>query len=656
MKKLIIAMSCVMLLAVGANATLISNGDFEANTSNWASKNGQHPIDWFSSLAVISTNGNYGEAITGYGNGKVAALKGMTGNYYQQVLTGVDAGTTKSYVVDYDGGIRYHSSYPSAARDFTLRVSLWDTTADVELSGVDVVTAYSNAATSLDARTHVLSYDNAGLAGHKLAIRFTNNTVRGSFSENETTILFDNVTVTVLNASILVLPAPNGDINVALDTVLEWAPAFAEPLGYDVFLSTEPNSAFVQILNNQLQTTVDPVLLNATTYYWSVVTYEPNAITQIPNKIAGPIWSFTTVPAIPVLLTSPEGQLVWAGDEAVFEVTGLNQTDYSWYKSVDESNITPEDDTLISTVGSILVLSGAETQASEEGFVYCRLMNSIGSVDSDVASLMTRRDVAKWELEGDLFDSVGTNDGICVFPTYVADGVVGAQSLEVTPGDPNTIISVPNAIELNPSNFTVEAWVKPASFSSYAAIVSNRGKDLESETPIVRGGYVIYVHGSGRIGLWLHDGSSWGQLTSNTSSVVTLGQWNHVVATFEDGVSTIYVNGVQGGQASNQVLMRNDTTQFYIGAGANDELTPDFYFDGLLDQVTISSYAIDGYTVARNYVTQFPDVDICVDQAGLTYDFDGDCDVDIADFAMFATEWLNCNRVAGTTSTLDNCN
>jgi len=98
-------------------------------------------------------------------------LKAFPENYFQQILIGVDAGTTNEYTINYDGGIRFHSTYPATARDISLRVSLWDVTDDAELTGVDIVTAYSSDATSLQARSHVLTYDNTGLwtpTGHTI--------------------------------------------------------------------------------------------------------------------------------------------------------------------------------------------------------------------------------------------------------------------------------------------------------------------------------------------------------------------------------------------------------------------------------------------------------------------------------------------------------
>lgn len=286
-------------------AELLVNGDFEAG-SNWASKNGQSPVNWFSSFAATSTNGNYGESITGYGNGRVAAIKGVVGNYYQQVISGVDAEIADLYTVTYDGGIRWHSSYPATARDITLRVSLWDTTDDVELAGHDVVTPFLITATSLESRTHDLSYNNTGLAGHDLALRFTNSTDPVIDTANANTILLDNITLTS-NAIIpvrLVSPT-DGEPSESIDAdpTLAWIPGTDHLIDQHVlYFSTDQNW-----VANALPTDDDAVVLDVsvetylhnqpleyeTTYYWRVDEACGN-LSYSTNIETGPVWSFTT--------------------------------------------------------------------------------------------------------------------------------------------------------------------------------------------------------------------------------------------------------------------------------------------------------------------------------------------------------------------------
>lgn len=195
MNKVTLAVLSTALMVAGANAALITNGDWSltqnipwiSNTTDTMADLGG---DWYSSAKDAVVDGAYVEPIGGYGSGNVAGMKNEDNNYFQQVLTGVDAGIGE-ITVNYDGGYRWHSSYSSAVRDVVLRVSLWDTTTDTELVGVDSVYAYSPAGTSLNAEVDVLTYDPTGLAGNELSLRFE-NTSAGTDGRNSTA-LFDNV-------------------------------------------------------------------------------------------------------------------------------------------------------------------------------------------------------------------------------------------------------------------------------------------------------------------------------------------------------------------------------------------------------------------------------------------------------------------------------
>ncbi|MCK5000908.1 MAG: PEP-CTERM sorting domain-containing protein [Anaerohalosphaera sp.] len=201
MKKLMFVLSCVMLLAVGANAALITNGDFETG-DNWNSKaSTTQPVGWYSPMCEAAINGHYGESITNLSD-RPALMKsaGTADNYYQQVLSGVDAGTIGSYTVGFDYGVRHHSSYATQPGDsYTLRVSLWDTSANTELAWTSVEILYPDGGGSdnnfLTSISEALTYDNSGLAGNELALRFTNTTPNLGGDIGHKTIMFDNVTI-----------------------------------------------------------------------------------------------------------------------------------------------------------------------------------------------------------------------------------------------------------------------------------------------------------------------------------------------------------------------------------------------------------------------------------------------------------------------------
>ncbi|NLK42283.1 MAG: LamG domain-containing protein, partial [Planctomycetes bacterium] len=67
-------------------------------------------------------------------------------------------------------------------------------------------------------------------------------------------------------------------------------------------------------------------------------------------------------------------------------------------------------------------------------------------------------------------------------------------------------------------------------------------------------------------------------------------------------------------------------------------------YRGLMDDVRIYSYALSRYEVADLYLELSEAERLCLeaDSPTLRFDFNDDCVVNLADFAIFAADWLNC--------------
>jgi hypothetical protein len=105
---------------------------------------------------------------------------------------------------------------------------------------------------------------------------------------------FDNVVITAVcpTPGSLSNPSP-ADVatGVPINQILSWASS-ANAYSYDVYFGSTVNPPFV---GNVVGTSYAPSGLNPnTTYYWKIV-----AKNTCFNSTAGPLWSFTTVPAIP---------------------------------------------------------------------------------------------------------------------------------------------------------------------------------------------------------------------------------------------------------------------------------------------------------------------------------------------------------------------
>ena len=72
-------------------------------------------------------------------------------------------------------------------------------------------------------------------------------------------------------------------------------------------------------------------------------------------------------------------------------------------------------------------------------------------------------------------------------------------------------------------------------------------------------------------------------------------------------------------------------------------------YGGWLDEVAVYSGVLPAERVAAHYAAAQPKDCADVIAKGLKYpgDMDGDCDVDLTDYAIFAQGWAVCNDPAG---------
>jgi hypothetical protein len=676
----------VLLCAGGVYASLISNGNFDGGTvkndfvtpgtqNTWRSDRADYaaPAGWYSSLVPSLTNGNYGEPISGYGSGNCAALKALGGNYYQQVLTGVDAGTAGSYIVSYDGGIRYHSSYTGpAGRTITLRISLWDVTADVELAGVDAVDTYSSSATSLQARSHTLVYNNTGLAGHTLALRFANTTVlEGSTTANNNQTLIDNVSLELTSAAGIVSPAPSGTENVAVDTLLEWeAPAAYIPTEYRVYFgATEPNVALADYGLLELTagqhpytgTSIDPSpsgnLQYDTTYYWVVDSYEPNSVAGGNDvRHRNSCWSFTTRQQEPIIDAQPLDQAAFPGEDVIFTVsatdpTGSGNMIYRWYYSADDV-IDGTDSLLSSGTDPVLVVSvngdTATAIADSQGYYYCVVDN--GGISVTVpAHLLVKRSIAHYAFDGDAVDSsVQANNGVWPDPaleTYNVSGqVVGSGSVVFAGTDPNSYINVgTDAAPRQEAGIgginegSVSCWIKTTSTENMSIYGTfNLGTTSAFRVNLNEGTI-------GRVQLYIRGDNGSVNMLDAVDEGVLDGQWHHIAFTWSASANTghLYVDGAAIKTSAVKSLVVAEWQHPMVIGAVNSRGTVERHFVGELDELKLYNYPLALQAVMDQYLAGPADW-IC--QTPPLYDWNGNCIVDLDDFATFALQWLTCGR------------
>lgn len=150
----------------------------------------------------------------------------------------------------------------------------------------------------------------------------------------------------------------------------------------------------------------------------------------------------------------------------------------------------------------------------------------------------------------------------------------------------SNIVQIPYSSSLNFStNFSVTCWVYPMA-NSYRRIISKYGGGGGIVAP---GDFLIDTYNptnNGRgLRFWMTGPSIAVNYSVTAANVLTLNQWNHIAATFDNGLLRVYVNGIMvlSGTAPFSALPVN-TNVIRFGEDRNVN-APEFY-QGSLDEVT----------------------------------------------------------------------
>jgi hypothetical protein len=423
----------------------------------------------------------------------------------------------------------------------------------------------------------------------------------------------------------------NNEIDVDSNTaILSWQPPSClvpESVTYDVYLGTipedDPNFANKPpVAENQTETSYDASddVTFSTTYYWRV---NVHPIPGDPNVYEGDVWTFTTASRAPIIKVQPEDVTVAAGGEAAFTVVALNDPTYQWYYS-DTPDGTgapiPDSDSPTLTVSNV--------QEANEGYYYCVAVNDDGDATSVYARLLTERLMAHWKFEDNLEDQVDpANDGTSIMPVSFQPGIDG----EAVVIEPNEFVMIANEIGRLKS-ITVSAWVNQNTLEGDQVILT-----------ATEGSEDGFVHLAG------NEGSLTGEVVDSaslSSGDLMFGQWNHCVMTYnvDSARMKLYLNGELTISGPINTSIAPLLPALSIGA---KNITEGGYLDGSIDDVRIYNYPLSSLAIAKLYNTISGDTACVYDppEYEFSFDFNGDCVVDILDFEIIAANWANCNIV-----------
>jgi hypothetical protein len=156
-------------------------------------------------------------------------------------------------------------------------------------------------------------------------------------------------------------------------------------------------------------------------------------------------------------------------------------------------------------------------------------------------------------------------------------------------------ITIPNNSSLNPTNLTLEAWIKADSWQASSWQGSILSKDGWATGD---NGYCLRVGANGTVSFNIGN-TGWHEVTS--SAVMSTNQWYHIAGTYDGSLLKVYVNGVLANTVPWTGTVATTSYDLTIGDFAYSAVGGNRYFDGQIDEAKVWSTALTE-TQIREYM------------------------------------------------------
>jgi len=202
------------------------------------------------------------------------------------------------------------------------------------------------------------------------------------------------------------------------------------------------------------------------------------------------------------------------------------------------------------------------------------------------------------------YSNHGTNYG-SMSTTDRYEKIGGAMSFNGT----SDYVLINDVVTTNPTSFTIAAWIKKDGNGAVYECVLHQGSDTSIGNSSFWLGLDASDYFTATIGARTGVGWSAGILTEKP----VIGEWNHLLASWDGSVVRVYLNGVFKKQY-NLASYSNISTPVRLGASSNGST---YQFNGSIDDVRIYNRAFSDEEVMLLYGSYEPKIQISSINAGL---------------------------------------
>jgi len=201
-----------------------------------------------------------------------------------------------------------------------------------------------------------------------------------------------------------------------------------------------------------------------------------------------------------------------------------------------------------------------------------------------------------YHLNDDFEDSTDNNRDAANSGSVDAVGLLAdAQDFEGTDGSDHLDLGTWN---VSGDEITIQSWAKFESFSESSRLISKASSSSPDDHV-----YGLAMDNSGRpyFFLMLCDDDDCETSILTDSSIFESGKWNLVTGTYDGSWMRLFVNGTQVASTSDSGNLGQNNWDIYAG---NNPILLDRDFDGLLDEIRISSSARSGNWLTTEFNNQ----------------------------------------------------